>query len=255
MARDDLFNGRTGEPDPQGFGSDAKAPRHVAIIMDGNGRWATRRGMPRLAGHRRGVDALRAIVEACPGLGVKVLTLFAFSTENWSRPHEEVSGLMSLVRRYLHREAAELADRGVRVRFIGDRTALDADIQALMTGLEERTAKNDSLTLAIALNYGGRGEITSAARRLARKAIAGEITVDEIDEAALNGALDTHDLPDPDLVIRTSGEQRISNFLLWQCAYAEFLFVDELWPDFTPEVFARCLNTFGTRERRFGAVG
>lgn len=254
MARDDLFDGRMENMGGEGAG-DGAPPRHVAIIMDGNGRWATRRGLPRLAGHRRGVDALRAIVEASPELGVEVLTLFAFSTENWSRPEEEVSGLMSLVRRYLRREAAELAEKGVRVRFIGDRTALAPDIQALMTGLEERTRDNDRLTLAIALNYGGRGEIASAARRLAARAVAGEIAVDDIDEDAIGGALDTHDLPDPDLVIRTSGEQRISNFLLWQCAYAEFLFVDDLWPDFTPDAFARALSAFGARERRFGAVG
>lgn len=254
MARDDLFNGRTDEANGEG-GGDSAAPRHVAIIMDGNGRWATRRGLPRLAGHRRGVDALRAVIEAAPGLGVEVLTLFAFSTENWSRPEDEVNGLMSLVRRYLRREAAELAEKGVRVRFIGDRSALAPDIQAMMTGLEERTHENNRLTLAIALNYGGRGEIAAATRRLAAQAASGEIALDDIDEAAIGGALDTHDLPDPDLVIRTSGEQRISNFLLWQCAYAEFLFVDDLWPDFTPDAFARALSAFGARERRFGAVG
>ena len=255
MARDDLFSGRTdGRADgpTDEAGADARSeptqgPRHVAIIMDGNGRWATRRGLPRLAGHRRGVDALRAIVEASPGLGVEVLTLFAFSTENWSRPAEEVTGLMNLVRRYLRREAAELAENGVRVRFIGDRSALDADIQAMMEGLERQTASFSRLTLVIALNYGGRAEILSAARRLAARAVAGEVAIDDIDETAVGQALDTHDLPDPDLVIRTSGEQRISNFLLWQCAYAEFLFVDELWPDFTPAAFARALGAFGTR--------
>lgn len=253
MARDDLFADRE---DGGSFGSDnANTAQHVAIIMDGNGRWATRRGLPRLAGHRRGVDALRAIVEACPDFGVEVLTLFAFSTENWNRPAEEVSGLMGLVRRYLRREAAELAENGVCVRFIGDRSVLAPDIQALMTGLEETTRHNDKLTLAIALNYGGRGEIAASARRLAKQVAAGALNPDEIDEAAISAGLDTNGLPDPDLVIRTSGEQRISNFLLWQCAYAEFLFVDELWPDFTPDVFARALNAFGARERRFGAVG
>lgn len=253
MARDDLFADREdgGEFDSDG----GKSARHVAIIMDGNGRWATRRGLPRLAGHQRGVDALRAIVEASPDLGVEVLTLFAFSTENWNRPADEVSGLMGLVRRYLRREAAELAEKGVRVRFLGDRSVLAADIQALMTGLEENTQHNDKLTLAIALNYGGRGEIAAAARKLAVQAAAGEIDPNAIDEAAIGAGLDTNGLPDPDLVIRTSGEQRISNFLLWQCAYAEFLFVDELWPDFTPDAFARALSAFGTRERRFGAVG
>lgn len=228
--------------------------RHVAVIMDGNGRWATRRGLPRLAGHRQGSEALRDIVEACPDLGVEVLTLYAFSTENWKRSIEEVTGLMNLFRRYMRREAAELARRGARVIFLGDRARLDDDIQAMMTGLEAQTASNDKLTLAIAINYGGRAEIAAAAQRLAKSAAAGEIAPEAIDEAALEGELETAGLPDPDLVIRTSGEQRISNFLLWQCAYAEFLFVEELWPDFTPEVFARALDTYRTRERRFGAV-
>lgn len=228
--------------------------RHVAIIMDGNGRWATRRGLPRLAGHKRGVEAVRNIVEACPDFGIEYLTLYAFSTENWKRSTEEVSGLMGLFRHYMRREAADLARRGARVVFLGDREGLAPDIQAMMTGLEARTADNDKLTLAIALNYGGRGEITNAARKLAKKVATGELSADDIDEEMLGGQLDTRGLPDPDLVIRTSGEQRISNFLLWQCAYAEFLFVEELWPDFDREALGRALALYGERERRFGAV-
>ncbi|MFV0475642.1 MAG: polyprenyl diphosphate synthase [Pikeienuella sp.] len=238
----------------EALGPPAKRARHVAIIMDGNGRWATRRGLPRLAGHRKGAEAVRAVVEACPDLGVEVLTLFAFSTENWKRSTEEVNGLMALFRRYLRREHAELARRGARVVFLGDREGLDADLRDMMNGLEERTAGNDRLTLAIAINYGGRAEIAAAVRRLAARAAAGEIDADAIDEEAIAGALDTRGLPDPDLVIRTSGEQRISNFLLWQCAYSEFLFVDELWPDFSGATLARALAAFGGRERRFGAV-
>ena len=228
--------------------------RHVAIIMDGNGRWATRRGLPRIAGHRKGTEALRDIVEACPDLGVEVLTLYAFSTENWKRSTEEVSGLMNLFRRYMRREAAELERRGARVIFLGDRAALAPDIQALMASLEERTAENTRLTLAIALNYGGRAEIAAAARALAARAAAGEIDLAEIDEDAIDGALYTAGLPDPDLVIRTSGEQRVSNFLLWQCAYSEFLFVDELWPDFDKAALGRALAAFEARDRRFGAL-
>lgn len=228
--------------------------RHVAIIMDGNGRWATRRGLPRLAGHKRGVESVREIVEACPDLGIEYLTLYAFSTENWKRSNEEVSGLMGLFRHYMRREAADLARRGARVVFLGDRAGLAPDIQAMMNGLEARTANNDKLTLAIALNYGGRGEIANAARTLAKRVAAGEISADDIDEEMVGGALDTRGLPDPDLVIRTSGEQRISNFLLWQCAYAEFLFVEDLWPDFNREALARALAVFGERDRRFGAV-
>lgn len=229
-------------------------PRHVAIIMDGNGRWATRRGLPRLEGHRKGVETVREIVEACPDFGVEVLTLFAFSSENWKRSTEEVAGLMGLFRRYFRKEAANLVKKGARVKFIGERGGLDADIQEMMTSLEFQSAANDKLTIVIALNYGGRGEIARAAQRLAADVAEGRKSLDDVNEAAISGALDAPDVPDPDLVIRTSGEQRISNFLLWQCAYAEFLFVDELWPDFNRDAFARALAAFGARERRFGAV-
>ena len=229
-------------------------PRHVAIVMDGNGRWAAKRGLPRLEGHRRGVETLRAVVEACPDFGVDTLTLFAFSTENWRRPEDEVKGLMGLLRRYLRKDAAELEDKEVRIRFIGDRSALDPDIREMMRALEERTARHDRFNLAIAINYGGRADIVAAARRLAEEAASGARRACEIDEAAMAGALSTCGLRDPDLVIRTSGEQRISNFLLWQCAYAEFVFAPELWPDFDRAAFERALCAYGARERRFGAV-
>ncbi len=238
----------------ESFETAGPQPRHVAIIMDGNGRWATKRGLPRLEGHRRGVESVRQIVEACPDFGVEYLTLFAFSSENWKRSKEEVSGLMGLFRRYFRKEAASLVERGARVKFIGERSGLDSDIQDMMASLEAQSASNDKLTIVIALNYGGRGEIARAAQRLAADVVSGEKSLDDVTETALGAALDAPDVPDPDLVIRTSGEQRISNFLLWQCAYAEFLFVDELWPDFNRDAFARALAAFGARERRFGAV-
>ncbi len=238
----------------ESFETAGPQPRHVAIIMDGNGRWATKRGLPRLEGHRRGVESVRQIVEACPDFGVEYLTLFAFSSENWKRSKEEVSGLMGLFRRYFRKEAASLVERGARVKFIGERSGLDSDIQDMMASLEAQSASNDKLTIIIALNYGGRGEIARAAKRLAADVVSGEKSLDDVTETALGAALDASDVPDPDLVIRTSGEQRISNFLLWQCAYAEFLFVDELWPDFNRDAFARALAAFGARERRFGAV-
>lgn len=238
----------------ESFETAGPQPRHVAIIMDGNGRWATRRGLPRLEGHRRGVESVRQIVEACPDFGIDYLTLFAFSSENWKRSEEEVSGLMGLFRRYFRKEAASLVEKGARVRFIGERSGLDSDIQEMMASLEAQSALNEKLTIVIALNYGGRAEIARAARQLAAEVASGEKTLDDVTETALGAALDAPDVPNPDLVIRTSGEQRISNFLLWQCAYAEFLFVDELWPDFNRDAFARALAAFGARERRFGAV-
>jgi undecaprenyl diphosphate synthase len=234
--------------------TDARAPRHVAIIMDGNGRWAARRGLGRLYGHQRGAETLRQVVEACPDLGVEILTLYAFSTENWRRPPEEVSGLMNLFRRYLRREAAELVEKGVRLRFIGDRKRLAPDLQAMMASVERQTAGGERLTVVMAINYGGRAEIAAAARALADEVAAGTRRAEDVTEEALAACLTTADLPDPDLVIRTSGEQRISNFLLWQCAYAEFVFAPELWPDFDRAAFERALGAFGARERRFGAV-
>jgi undecaprenyl diphosphate synthase len=231
-----------------------RVPRHVAIIMDGNGRWAQRRGRPRTVGHQRGVDRVREVIEAAGEMGVGVLTLFAFSTENWRRPEYEVSVLMRLFKRYIVREVDELARANVRVRFIGERVGLPRGLQRVMGLMEERTANNDMLTVQVALNYGSRREIVRAAQRLASEVAAGRLDPDAIDEALLSGALDTAGIVDPDLVIRTSGEQRVSNFLLWQAAYAEFAFVEECWPDFTAERFAEVLKSYGRRERRFGAV-
>lgn len=230
------------------------AALHVAIIMDGNGRWATQRGWPRLVGHRRGAERVRHIVEACPALGITHLTLYAFSTENWKRSTEEVIGLMSLFARYIRREAEELSREGVRVRFIGARGRLDPTLRDLMAWIEDRTRGNTRLDLVVAIDYGGRDELVRAARKLAAQAQAGGLDPAAIDEAALDGVLDTAELPDPDLVIRTSGERRVSNFLLWQAAYAEYEFSPVLWPDFTPETLTEILDRFGRRERRFGGV-
>lgn len=229
-------------------------PRHVAIIMDGNGRWATRRGRPRLFGHHAGAKRVREIVEACPELGVKYLTIFAFSTENWKRTQAEVAGLMSLFRRYITKEAQALNLEGVRVRFIGDRVRLDRKLIALMDELETLTIANTRVNLTIAINYGGRDEVARATKRLAEDVAQGRLSPADVDEETLPKYLDTHVLPDPDLVIRTSGEARISNFLLWQSAYAEYEFIDTLWPDFTAAEFGRLVARYGQRERRFGAV-
>ncbi len=229
-------------------------PHHVAIIMDGNGRWAQARGRPRLFGHHAGARRVREIVEACPDLGVKYITIFAFSTENWKRTQVEVAGLMSLFRRYITKEAKALHDEGVRVRFIGDRVRLDKKLIALMDELELLTADNDRVHLTIALNYGGRDEVARATKRLAQDVAAGRLDPEEVDEETLPKYLDTCVLPDPDLVIRTSGEARISNFLLWQSAYAEYEFIDTLWPDFSREIFAELVQNYGARDRRFGAV-
>ncbi len=230
------------------------APRHVAIIMDGNGRWATQRGRPRLFGHHAGAKRVREIVEACPGFGVEYLTIFAFSTENWKRTQVEVAGLMSLFRRYITKEMKALKAEGVRVRFIGDRVRLDDKLIRLMNDLEQETEINTRVHLTIALNYGGRDEVARATRRLAQDVAAGKLEPADVDEETLPRYLDTCVLPDPDLVIRTSGEARISNFLLWQSAYAEYEFIDTLWPDFSKQEFGRLCASFGVRDRRFGAV-
>ncbi|WP_170403214.1 polyprenyl diphosphate synthase [Ruegeria arenilitoris] len=229
-------------------------PRHVAIIMDGNGRWAQARGRPRLYGHHAGARRVREVVEACPGLGIKYLTIFAFSTENWKRTQVEVAGLMSLFKRYIIKETRTLAQNGIRVRFIGDRVRLDAKLIELMDTLERETADNDLVHLTVALNYGGRDEVARATKRLARDVAAGNLRPEDVDEETLPRYLDTRVLPDPDLVIRTSGEARISNFLLWQSAYSEYEFIDTLWPDFTAAELERLCESFGSRERRFGAV-
>ena len=231
-------------------GSDT--PRHIAIIMDGNGRWAKNRGWPRLVGHRRGAERVKQIVRAAPDLGIGWMTVYAFSTENWKRSTEEVLGLMKIFRIYIKREADGLAAEGVRMRFIGARERLDPKLQALMAGIEARTAGNTRLNLTVAINYGGRDEILRASKRLADKIVAGQIT--DPTEADFAACLDTAGIPDPDLVIRTSGETRTSNFLPYQAAYAEYEFTPTLWPDFSPEVLASILERFGLRNRRFGGV-
>jgi undecaprenyl diphosphate synthase len=232
----------------------SSAVDHVAIIMDGNGRWAQNRGRPRLVGHHAGAKRVKEIVRSCPDLRVKYLTVFAFSTENWKRTPAEVAGLMKLFKRYIRHEARSLHAENVRVRFIGDRVRLEPSLVDLMDGLELMTAENTGTNLTIALNYGGRDEVTRATRRLAHDVAMGKLDPKQICDETFPRYLDTYVLPDPDLVIRTSGEARISNFLLWQSAYAEYEFIDTLWPDFTPEVFADVLSRYGTRERRFGAV-
>ena len=229
-------------------------PEHIAIIMDGNGRWAEQRGKPRLFGHHAGAKRIREIVRACPDVGVKYLTVFAFSTENWKRTQSEVAGLMSLFRRYITREARALFQENVRVRFIGDRIKLDEKLVRLMDELELLTAENNGTHLTIALNYGGRDEVARATKRLAREVKAGKVDPESVDAETLAHYLDTYFLPDPDLVIRTSGEARISNFLLWQSAYAEYEFIDTLWPDFSKQIFAGIVAGFGQRERRYGSV-
>ena len=229
-------------------------PRHVAIIMDGNGRWATQRGRPRLFGHHAGAKRVREIVESCPDIGVEYLTIFAFSTENWKRTQVEVAGLMDLFRRYIAKETRALAELGARVRFIGDRERLDAKLVKLMEELEKATAGNSKVNLTIALNYGARDEVSRATKLLAEDVARGLLDPANVDEETLSRYLDTRVLPDPDLVIRTSGEARISNFLLWQSAYAEYEFIDTLWPDFSREEFASLCASYGERDRRFGGV-
>ncbi len=227
-------------------------PRHVAIIMDGNGRWATERGWPRLVGHRRGAERVKEIVRAAPDLGVDWLTLYAFSTENWKRSTEEVLGLMGIFARYIRREADAMSAEGVRLRFIGGRERLDNKLQSLMTGIEARTAGNTRLNLTVAINYGGRDELARAAARLAARIVSGEIA--QPTEADLAACLDTAGHPDPDLVIRTSGETRTSNFLPFQAAYSEYEFTPVLWPDFSPAHLAEVLDRTSQRQRRFGAA-
>ncbi len=226
---------------------------HVAIIMDGNGRWAKARGLRRIAGHQQGAEALRRTVKQCPELGVSYLTIYAFSSENWKRPPNEVDDLMGLLRLYLGRELDELVRAGARMRFIGDRRRLPEDIIALLDQAEMRTRSATGLTLTVALDYGGRREIVEAAQRLARDAAIGRLDPDTIDEQTFANQLATNGAPDPDLLIRTSGEQRISNFLLWQLAYTELVFVPVMWPDFTKEHLEDAINEFHRRERRYGA--
>jgi undecaprenyl diphosphate synthase len=227
-------------------------PRHVAIIMDGNGRWAKQRGLPRAAGHRAGAEALRRTLQAAADRGVEVLTVYAFSSENWRRSAEEIADLTALMRFYLERELKTLEKERVRLRLIGDYSAFGPELVERLERAVERTAANTRLTLVIALNYGSQAEIAAAARELAAKVAGGEMQAGEIDEQALAGELQTRALPELDLLIRTSGEVRLSNFLLWQAAYAELLFLDTLWPDFDEQAFGEALDRFAARQRRFG---
>ena len=229
-------------------------PRHVGIIMDGNGRWAVARGLPRFEGHRRGVEAVRRTVRAAADLGIDYLTIYSFSSENWTRPAEEVGYLMGLLKRFIRNDLAELHADGVRVRIIGRRDNLPEDIRSLLVEAEELTQANRRMTLVVAFNYGSRQEIADAARKLAEAAVAGKIAPSAIDEAALSKALDTSDIPDPDLIVRTSGEQRLSNFLMWQAAYAELVFLPVLWPDFDKAALESAIREYQTRERRYGGV-
>jgi undecaprenyl diphosphate synthase len=228
-------------------------PRHIAIIMDGNGRWAKARGLPRIAGHRQGAEAVRRTVRAAGDLGIPYLTLFGFSSENWKRPLQEIDDLMGLLRHYLRGEIAELHKNGVRLRVIGDRERLASDIVTLIANAEALTRANSGVNLTIALSYGGRAEIVAAVRAIAARSADGGLSPGDIDETVISRYLFTAGIPDPDLLIRTSGEQRISNFLLWQCAYSELVFTKTLWPDFGPADLEQAIADFGCRDRRYGA--
>ena len=232
----------------------SSAPRHVAIIMDGNGRWAAARGLPRAEGHRRGVEALRRTVRAAGEIGIRYLTIFSFSAENWSRPASEIGELMGLLRRFIRNDLAELHKSNVRVRVIGERVGLDPDIDRLLAEAEELTKSNDGLTLVVAFNYGARQEIARAARRIAETWRHGTPAPGDITADTIGGFLDAPDLPDPDLIIRTSGEQRLSNFLLWQSAYSELVFVPTYWPDFDRAALEAAIREYQQRERRFGGL-
>jgi undecaprenyl diphosphate synthase len=234
--------------------ADGGTPAHVAIIMDGNGRWAARRGLPRVEGHRRGVEAVRRAVRAAGDLGIRYLTLYSFSSENWRRPATEVADLLGLLKRFIRHDLAELHAANVRVRIIGDRETLSPDLRALLAEAEDVTRANTGLVLVIAFNYGGRQEIVRAMRRLAEEVKAGRLEPDAIGMEHVDAVLDTHGIPDPDLVIRTSGEQRVSNFLPWQAAYAEYVFLPDLWPDFDHATLEAAIREFGQRDRRFGGL-
>lgn len=234
--------------------SPSTVPAHVAIIMDGNGRWANARGLPRAMGHRKGVEAVREAVKTAAECGVSYLTLFAFSSENWSRPESEVSDLMGLLKTFIRRDLAVLHKQNVRIRVIGDRGNLSSDILPLLLEAEETTCGNSGITLVIAFNYGSRDEIARTVRKLAEDVAAGRIDPSQLTSERIGASLDTAGIPDPDLVIRTSGEERLSNFLLWQAAYAELMFVPEYWPDFTRDTFRAALARYAARERRFGGL-
>ena len=239
-------------PEPAGMGP--AMPRHVAIIMDGNGRWAQERGLPRALGHRYGVEAVRRTIRAALSLSIPVLTLYSFSSENWSRPVAEVDDLMGLMKRFLRRDLAELHQNGVRIRMIGRRDGVDAELMKLVDEAVALTAANTALTLVIAFNYGSRDEIAGAVRRIAQRVASGEIGPEAISADAIGAELDTSDLPEPDLLIRTSGEMRLSNFLLWQLAYAELVFLEDYWPDFNHDLLQRAIAIFQSRDRRYGGL-
>jgi undecaprenyl diphosphate synthase len=231
-----------------------EVPRHVAIIMDGNGRWAAARGLPRVEGHRRGVEALRRTVRAAGEIGIQYVTIFSFSSENWSRPATEIRDLMGLLRRFIRNDLAELHKNGIRVRVIGERDDLEADVRRLLEEAEELTRANDRLTLVVAFNYGARQEIAGAVKRMVQDVASGKLDPADINADTVSRFLDAPDLPDPDLIIRTSGEQRLSNFLLWQAAYSELVFVPTFWPDFDRATLEGAIAEYSRRERRFGGL-
>ena len=228
--------------------------KHIAIIMDGNGRWAKKRNLPRSAGHKKGAETLQEIVKGASEMGIKYMTVYAFSTENWKRDKEEVDYLMNLLRQYLKNELEEINKQGGRILFIGEKDMLDSDIVAQMDNIESKTANNDKFTFIVALSYGSRAEILSAVKKISSLVARGDMTVNDIDENSFSSMLYTRNIPDPDLVIRTSGEQRISNYLLWQIAYSEQFFTKTLWPDFTVAELKEIINDFNSRERRYGKV-
>lgn len=234
--------------------SQIELPKHVGIIMDGNGRWAKKRGLPRSAGHKAGANNFRTITRYCSDIGIKYLTVYAFSTENWKRPSDEVSALMSLFKSYLNEALTDFKDDSIVVKFIGDKTGFNSELQELIRENEEESANRDGMVLNIAMNYGSRAEITMAVKKIAEKVKSGELLVEDITEQTVSDNLYTAFQPDPDLVIRPSGEYRISNFLLWQSAYTEYVIMDKLWPDFTKEDMNRALLEFANRNRRYGGV-
>jgi undecaprenyl diphosphate synthase len=236
------------------FQVESRWPRHVAVIMDGNGRWAKSRNLPRIAGHRKGAEAVRELVRSCTELNIPFVTIYAFSSENWKRSPAEVSDLMSLLRLYLQRNVSDLHKEGVRIRFIGDRDRLDNGIKMMISGAESLTNDNQNLTVSIAVNYGSRREIVLAVRRIAEDVRSGNLDPDQVDEESFASYLDTAGIPDPDLLIRTSGEQRLSNFLLWQSAYTELVFVPTLWPDFDRKALLEAIGEFQRRDRRYGGL-
>ncbi|HVB90424.1 MAG TPA: isoprenyl transferase [Beijerinckiaceae bacterium] len=242
------------QTDEQGAGRSPPGPRHVGIIMDGNGRWASARGLPRFEGHRRGVEAVRQAVRSAIDLGIDYLTIYSFSSENWTRPAREVADLIGLLKRFVRTDLADLRRNGVRVRIIGARDDLSPDLRALLEEAEQTTRANSRLTLVVAFNYGSRQEIVAAARRLAERVAIGDLDPASISQHTIAATLDTAGIPDPDLIIRTSGEQRLSNFLLWQAAYAEFVFLSIHWPDFDRAAFEGAIAQFMARDRRFGGV-